>query len=94
MSNFTVGSYSFVVTNPGASPNPGFVQLERQLFFNVTNSQGQMQRNAVTVLGSWDGQPWPPDGSPSLGFALFGGDVNLHFLFLCNQAVLLEITEQ
>jgi hypothetical protein len=91
LSAFSVGSYTFVTTNPATAP--GVFQLEPQLFFNVTNSQGQVQRTSVTNLGGWNGQVWPPD--MSLEQTLFGGNVTLQWLFLCNgQSVFLEVTTQ
>ena len=90
-SNFSVGSYSFVVTNPGANLVPGYAQLEPQLFFGVTNSQGQTQTDQITDLGNWNGHSRPPDMSLSQSF--FGGDLTLQWLFPCsNQDVYLEIT--
>lgn len=91
LSSFTVGSYTFVTTNPGANPN--VIQLEPQLFTTVTNSQGITQRISVTDLGGWNGQPWPPD--MSLQQTLFGGDVTIQWLFLCNStSVFLEVNAQ
>jgi len=91
LSTFKVGSYTFVTTNPATTP--GVTQLEPQLFFNVTNGQGQMQRTSVTNLGGWNGQVWPPD--MSLEQTLFGGGTTIQWLFLCNsQDVFLEVTTQ
>lgn len=95
ISSFTVGSYLFNVTNPGANPSPNHFQLEPQLLFNVTNSQGRVQYTGFTVLGDWDGQPWPPDLSPRSQVTLFGGQVTLQLLFLCSgRVVLLEVSTQ
>jgi hypothetical protein len=91
LSTFKVGSYTFVTTNPATTP--GVTQLEPQLFFNVTNSQGQMQTTSVTDLGGLNGQVWPPD--MSLEQTLFAGNVTIQWLFLCNsQSVFLEVTTQ
>jgi len=93
-STFRVGSYSVVTTNPAAAPStPGTstFYLEPQLFFNVTNNQGQTQETGFTNLGSFNGQVWPPD----MGFqaTLFGGNVTIQWLFLCdNHSVFLEVT--
>lgn len=95
ISSFTVGSYLFNVTNPGANPSANHFQLEPQLLFNVTNGQGRIQYTGFTVLGSWDSQPWPPDISPLSQVTLFGGQVTLQLLFLCNgRGVLLEVWTQ
>jgi hypothetical protein len=91
LSTFKVGSYTFVTTNPATTQ--GVTTLEPQLFFNVTNSQGQMQTTSFTNLGGWNGQVWPPD--MGLQAALFGGDATIQWLFLCNsQNVFLEVTTQ
>ena len=89
LSTFKVGSYTFVTTNPGATP--GVTQLEPQLFFSVTSSQGQVQKTSFTNLGSWDGQIWPPD--MGLQATLFGGNVTIQWLFACDShSVYLEVT--
>lgn len=89
LSTFKVGSYTFVTTNPGAAP--GATQLEPQLFFSVTNSQGQTQKATFTNLGTWNGQAWPPD--MGLQATLFGGNVTIQWLFACdNHSVYLEVT--
>ena len=86
LSAFTVGSYTFVTTSPAST-------LEPQLFFNVTNSQGQSQRTSFTNLGRWNGQVWPPD--MGLQATLFGGNVTIQWLFLCNEhSVFLEVMTQ
>jgi len=91
LSTFKVGSYTFVTTNPATTP--GVTMLEPQLFFNVTNSQGQTQTTSFTNLGGWNGQMWPPD--MGLQATLFGGNVIIEWLFLCNsQSVFLEVTTQ
>jgi hypothetical protein len=91
LSTFKVGSYTFATTNPATTP--GVTQLEPQLFFKVTNSQGQAQTTSVTNLGGWNGQVWPPD--MSLEQTLFGGNVTIQWLFLCDSpSVLLEVTTQ
>ncbi len=91
LSTFSVGSYSFVTANPATTS--GVTQLEPQLFFNVTNSQGRVQTTSVTNLGGLNGQVWPPD--MSLQQTLFGGNVTIQWLFQCNsQNVFLEITTQ
>ncbi len=91
LSTFEVGSYTFVTTNPATTP--GVFQLEPQLFFNVTNSQGQTQKASFTNLGGWNGQVWPPD--MGLQAILFTGNVTIQWLFQCNsQNVFLEVTTQ
>ena len=91
LSAFTVGSYTFTTTAPASSQN--VIQLEPQLFINVTDGQGQMQKTSVTDLGGLNGQVWPPD--MSLEQALFGGNVTIQWLFLCNgQSVFLDVTTQ
>lgn len=91
LSSFKVGPYTFVTTNPATAP--GVTQLEPQLFFNATNSQGQVQRTSFTNLGGWNGQVWPPD--MGLQATLFGGSVTIQWLFLCNgRSVFLEVTTQ
>ena len=94
LSTFRVGSYSFVTTNPAAAPStPGTTTfyLEPQLFFNVTNDQGQTQETGFTNLGSFNGQVWPPD--MGLQASLFGGNLAIQWLFLCgNHSVFLEVT--
>lgn len=92
LSTFKVGSYAFVATNPAATA--GVNQLEPQLFFKVTNSQGQTQETSVTNLGDWNGQGWwPPD--MSLEQTLFGGNVTIRWLFPCDgESVFLDVTTQ
>jgi hypothetical protein len=91
LSTFTVGSYTFMASAPASSQNA--IQLEPQLFVNVTDSQGQVQKTSVTDLGGIDGQVWPPD--MSLEQTLFGGNVTIQWLFLCNSSsVFLEVTAQ
>lgn len=91
LSTFEVGSYTFVTTNPATAQ--GVFQLEPQLFINATDSQGQMQRASFTNLGGWNGQAWPPD--MGIQATLFGGDVTIQWLFLCDShSVLLEVTTQ
>lgn len=91
LSTFKVGSYTFVATNPATAP--GVVQLEPQLFINATDGQGQTQEASFTNLGGLNGRVWPPD--MGLQAKLFGGDVTIQWLFLCDgHSVFLEVTTQ
>jgi len=93
LSTFSVGSYKFVATSPATTPNSA--QLEPQLYFNVTNSQGQMQETSVTRLGGLVNGQAPSLDIRSLEQTLFGGNVTIQWLFLCNsQSVFLEVTAQ
>ena len=94
LSTFRVGTYSFITTNPAEEPSMAGTTtfyLEPQLFFNVTNNQGQTQNTGFANLGSFNGQVWPPD--MGLQATLFGGNVTIQWLFLCdNHSVFLEVT--
>jgi len=94
LSTFRVGSYTFVTKNPAAAPSTAGTTtfyLEPQLFFNVTNTQGQTQETSFTNFGGFNGQVWPPD--MGLQATLFGGNVTIQWLFLCdNHSVFLEVT--
>jgi len=92
LSTFAVGPYKFDLV--GSQNSQTIIYLEPQIFINVTNSQGQMQRMDSTNLGGWNGSVWPPDmsGGPNV---LFGGNVTIQWLFPCNsQSVFLEVTTQ
>lgn len=91
LSTFTVGSYKFDLV--GSQNSQTTIYLEPQVFINVTNSQGQIQRTDIANLGSLNGV-WPPDlsGGPNV---LFGGNVTIQWLFPCNtHEVFLEVTTQ
>lgn len=87
LSSYTFYAYTLYSTTTS-------FQLEPQLFVNVTESGSPsgIQKAAWTDLGNWAGNTWPPDMSPSNVQVLFGGKVNMEFLFLCNtQGVFFEI---
>ena len=91
LSTFTVGSYRFDLV--GSQNSQGTTYLEPQVFFNVTNDQGQIQEASFTNLGSWNGQVWPPD--MGLQATLFGGNVTFQWFFVCDShSVFLEVITQ
>ena len=92
----SVLSYNFFAYSPNSSST--YVQLEPQLFINVTNSQGNSaisQTASWTNLGSFEATQqnnWPPSLSPSQYQSLFNGNVMMRFFFTCgNQNVYFEI---
>ena len=84
-------SYNFLAFSPNSTST--YIQLEPQLFVNVSESGTQVntQRAAWTDLGGFNGSNWPPDLSPSSTQVLFG-NVMMRFLFPCNtRGVMFEI---
>jgi hypothetical protein len=90
--DFAVGPYAFSVSNPGAASNPGVVQLEPQLFINVTNSQIQVQKIDLTSMPPALGGNTYPDRTDS-EITFFGGNATIQWLFPCNsQSAFWEVT--